>query len=44
VAHPFRIDDNDPELKVNMDWSFASSGGGSKKDRLDFFCSRDFAP
>lgn len=27
-----------------MDWSFASSGGGSKKDRLDFFCSRDFAP
>ena len=44
MAHPFRIDDNDPELKVNMDWSFASSGGGSKKDRLDFFCSRDFAP
>ena len=44
VAHPFRVDESDAELKLNLDWNMRDVGPNSKLDHLDFFCSRDFTP
>ena len=42
VAHPFRIDENDSNLKLNLDWNHRDSGSGASLDYLDKFCSLDF--